>query len=65
MKANCLKRGKTRVTKSRLVFKDLNLIGLESGASFLNQSQREVRQILCYLGLISTQLNIALSTKLS
>ena len=36
--ANCLKRGKTQVTKSRLVLV-LHLIGWESGASFLDQSQ--------------------------
>ena len=41
--ANCLKRGKTRVTKSRLI-EVLNLIGWESGASFLDQSQNEVKQ---------------------
>ena len=39
---NILKRGKTRVTKSWLVLV-LNLIGWKSGASFLNQSQSEVK----------------------
>ena len=41
-KPNCLKRGKTRATKSRLVL-FLHPIGWESGASFLNQSQSEVK----------------------
>ena len=37
------KRGKTRATKSRLVWV-LLLIGRESGARFFNQSQGEVKQ---------------------
>ena len=35
--SNCVKRGKMRLTKLRLVLV-LNLIGLESGVSFLHQS---------------------------
>ena len=41
---NCLKRGKTRATKSRL-FSALHLIGGEDGVSFLNQSQSKVQYI--------------------
>ena len=40
---NNLKRGKTRVTKSRLVLV-LNLIGSQSGASFLDQSYNEIEE---------------------
>ena len=40
---NCLKRGKTRVTKSWL-FLFLHLIGWEGVTSFLDQSQGEVKQ---------------------
>ena len=40
--ANCLKRGKTRMTKSRL-FLVMHLIGGEDGARFLNQSQIKVK----------------------
>ena len=39
---NILKRGKTRATQSWLVLV-LNLIGWKSGASFLDQSQSEVK----------------------
>ena len=42
-RANCLKRGKTRVTKPRLVLA-LNLIGRERGAGLLDQSQSEGKQ---------------------
>ena len=41
--ANFLRRRKTRVNKSWLVLV-LHVIGWQSGASFLNQSQGEVRQ---------------------
>ena len=41
--ADYKKRGKTRVTKARLVFV-LCLIGWENGTSFLDQSQCEVKQ---------------------
>ena len=41
--AYCIKGGKTRVTKSRFV-QVLNLIGLEGGANFLDQSHDEVKQ---------------------
>ena len=41
--ANRLKRGKTRVTKSRLVL-GLNPICWQDGASFLDQSQCEVKE---------------------
>ena len=41
---NCLKRGKTRATKSRL-FPALHLIGWEDGVSFLNQSQSKVQYL--------------------
>ena len=37
------KRGKTRVTKLRLILA-LNVIGRVSGASFLNQSHKGMRQ---------------------
>ena len=42
-KVNCLKRGKTQATKSRLVLV-LHLIGWETGVSFLSRSQCEVKQ---------------------
>ena len=51
--ANCLKCGKTRATKSWLGLV-LYLIGRESGASFLNQSQSEVKQNRCNPRLLST-----------
>ena len=51
--ANCLKCGKTRATKSWLALV-LYLIGRESGASFLNQSQSEVKQNRCNPRLFST-----------
>ena len=41
---NCLKRGKTRATKSRL-FSALHLIGYKDGVSFLNQSQNKIQYI--------------------
>ena len=41
---NCLKRGKTRATKSRL-FPALHLIGWEDGVSFLNQSQNKIQYL--------------------
>ena len=41
--ANCLKRGKTRVTKSRLVLA-LNLIGRGKSVGLLDQSQSEGKQ---------------------
>ena len=41
--ATGVKRGKTRASKSRLVWV-LLLIGRESGARFFNQSQSEVKQ---------------------
>ena len=41
---NCLKRGKTRATKSRL-FSALHLIGWEDGVSFLNQSQNKIQYL--------------------
>ena len=40
---NCLKRGKTQVTKSWL-FLFLHLIGWKGVTSFLDQSQGEVKQ---------------------
>ena len=40
---NFLKRGKTRLTKSWLVWV-LHLIGLESGTNFLEQSRSEVKK---------------------
>ena len=49
----CLKRGKTRATKSWLVLV-FHLIGWLSVASFLDQSQREVRQKQSNAGLLST-----------
>ena len=49
-----LKRGKTRVTKSRLVLV-LNLIG---GTSFLDQSQGVVKQNQCNPGLLSSRHSI-------
>ena len=48
------KRGKTRVTESRLVL-DLFLIGCEDGAGFLNQSQWNVKQIEPSYRLITEQ----------
>ena len=42
--ANCLKRGKTRVTKPRLVLAFLNVIGRERSAGLLDQSQSEGKQ---------------------
>ena len=50
---NCLKRGKTRATPSWLVLV-LHLIGWESGASCLDQSQIEVKQNQCNPGWLST-----------
>ena len=47
-----LKRGKTRVTKSRLVLV-LNLIGSKGGASFLDKSQSVIKQNQCNPGLLS------------
>ena len=41
---NCLKREKTRATKSRL-FPALHLIGWEDGVSFLNQSQNKIQYL--------------------
>ena len=49
---NCLKRGKTRTTKSRL-FSALHLIGWEDGVSFLNQSQSKVQYIQSKPGSLS------------
>ena len=43
----------------------LHLIGLESGASFLDQSQSEVEQSLCIPGHFDTQLKIALEINVS
>ena len=40
---NFQKRGKTRVSKSRLVLVS-HLIGLGNGARFLDQSQSEIKQ---------------------
>ena len=51
-KANRLKRGKTRATKSWLI-SVLLPIGWESRASYLDQSQSEVRQNQCNPGKIS------------
>ena len=51
--AYCIKGGKTRVTKSRFV-RVLNLIGLESGANFLDQSYGEVKQNQSNHRLLST-----------
>ena len=48
---HCLKRGKTQATRSWLVLV-LHLIGWESGASFLNQSQSEIRKNLSNPGLL-------------
>ena len=42
-KANCLKRGKTLVTRSWLV-QGLHLIGVKRGAGFLVQSLNKVHQ---------------------
>ena len=42
-KVNCLKRGKTQATKSRLVLV-LHQIGWETGVSFLSRSRCEVKQ---------------------
>ena len=50
--ANYLKRGKTRMTKSWLVLV-LHLIGWEVDASFLDQSQSEVKQNQSNSGLLS------------
>ena len=47
------KRGKTRATKSRLVWV-LYLIGWVGGASLLNQSQSVVKQNQSNAGLLST-----------
>ena len=58
--ANILKRGKTRVIKSRLAI-GLKLIGWETGARFLDQSHSEVKKKQINLGLRSTQLKTALS----
>ena len=49
----CLKRGQTRLTNSRLAF-NLDLIGWEDGASFLDQSQSAVKQTQSELGLLLT-----------
>ena len=58
--ANYSKRGKTRVSKARLVLV-LKLIGREHGASFfLDQSENEVKQNLSSPGLFSTLLKITL-----
>ena len=51
--AYCIKGGKTRVTKSRFV-QVLNLIGLEGGANFLDQSHDEVKQNQSNHRLLST-----------
>ena len=48
---NCLKRGKTQATRSWLVLV-LHLIGWESDASFLNQSQSEIRKNWSNPGLL-------------
>ena len=53
IQVNGFKRGKTRVTKWQLVLV-LYLIGLESGASFLDQSQSIVKKNQCNPGLLST-----------
>ena len=52
-KANCLKRGKMKATKVRLVLV-LNLIGWESSASFLDQLLIEVKQNQSTPGLLSS-----------
>ena len=53
VKVHCLKRGQTRLTNSRLAF-NLDLIGWQDGASFLDQSQSEVKQTQSELGLLLT-----------
>ena len=50
---NCLKRGKTRATKSWLVLV-YHVIAWENDASFLDQSQSEVKQKQCSARLHST-----------
>lgn len=63
--ANFLRRRKTRVNKSWLVLV-LHVIGWQSGASFLDQSQDEVKQKRSNSGLLSTldwKLLSALNTK--
>ena len=52
---NILKRGKTRASKSCLVLV-LHLICWESGVSFLDQSQSEVKQNQCNPGKLLTRL---------
>ena len=53
------KRGKTRVTKSRLVLV-LHLIGWAGGASFLNQSARSKAKPKKFRMTFDTQLKTAL-----
>ena len=50
--ATGLKYGKRQVTV--VIGFSLNLIGLENGASFLDQSQCKVKQNQCNSGLLST-----------
>lgn len=50
---NCLKRGKTRATKSSSAFVFYRIVR-EDGASCLDQSQIEVKQKQCNFGLLST-----------
>ena len=58
--ANYSKRGKTRVSKARLVLV-LKLIGWERSASFsFDQLENEVKQNLSSPGLFSTLLKITL-----
>ena len=57
---NCLKSGKTQMTKSWLVIV-LHLNGWESGASFLDQSQSKVNLNWSYHRSLLTLLKISLS----
>ena len=61
---NCLKRGKTQATRSWLVLV-LHLIGWESGASFLNQSQSEYGKIYLIPDYFNTQSKISLTQQMT